>query len=101
MKLRDVHDRIAEIALTDVGSDVRIDAIMACVAIDGPSSVEMLTKMLRNEKEELAIRQRAARLLGTVSNDESRTALLAFLPIAPERLAVEISTSLAKSKPGG
>lgn len=101
MKLRSAHPRIAKIALTDIGSDVRIDAIMACVAIDGPASVEMLGKVLTNEKEELALRQRAARQLGLVNNDAARTALLSFLPTAPERLAVEISASLAKSKPGG
>jgi putative heme-binding domain-containing protein len=101
MKLRDVHSQIANIALTDIGSDVRIDAIMACVAIDGPASVEMLGNVLTNEKEELALRQRAARALGTVNSDAARASLLAFLPTAPERLAVEISSSLAKSKPGG
>jgi putative heme-binding domain-containing protein len=101
MKLRNAHARIAKIALIDVGSDVRIDAIMACVAIDGPASVEMLGRVLTNEKEELALRQRAARQLGLVNNDSARAALLAFLPTAPERLAVEISASLAKSKPGG
>jgi putative heme-binding domain-containing protein len=101
MKLRDAHPRIAKIALTDIGSDVRIDAIMACVAIDGPASVEMLDEVLTNDKEELALRQRAARQLGMVNNDAARAVLLAFLPTAPERLAVEISAALAKSKPGG
>lgn len=101
MKLRSAHQRIAKIALTDVGSDVRIDAIMACVAIDGPASVDMLGNVLTNEKEELALRQRAARQLGLVNNDDARKALLSFLPTAPERLAVEISASLAKSKAGG
>jgi putative heme-binding domain-containing protein len=101
MKLRDAHRRIAEIALTDIGSDVRIDAIMACVAIDGPASAEMLNSVLTDQKEELALRQRAARALGTVNTDAARASLLTFLPTAPERLAVEVSTSLAKSKPGG
>jgi putative heme-binding domain-containing protein len=36
-----------------------------------------------------------------VNNDDARTALLSFLPTAPERLAVEISAALARSKPGG
>ena len=61
MKLREAESRIATIALTDIGSDLRIDAIMASVAIDGPASVEMLGKVLNNQKEELALRQRAAR----------------------------------------
>src|SRR4029079_7874574 len=42
MKLRDVQPQIAKIALTDVGSNVRMDAIVASVAIDGPASVKML-----------------------------------------------------------
>jgi putative heme-binding domain-containing protein len=101
IKLRDAHRRIAEIALTDIGSDVRIDAIMACVAIDGPASVAMLNSVLNNQKEELALRQRAARALGAVNTAAARESLLTFLPTAPEQLAMEVSTSLAKSKPGG
>jgi putative heme-binding domain-containing protein len=100
MKLRDVHSKIAEIALTDVGSDIRIDALMACVAIDGPASVDMLNQTVLNQKEEMGLRQRAARLLGTVNDDAARASLLAFLPTAPERLAVEVASSLAKSKLG-
>jgi putative heme-binding domain-containing protein len=101
MKLRDVHQKIAEIALNDVGSDVRLDALLACVAIDGPASVEMLNKTLTNQKEELSLRQRAARSMGMVNNDETREKLIAFLPTAPERLAVEMAGSLAQSKAGG
>ena len=101
MKLREAHAKIAEIALTDIGSDVRIDAILACVAIDGPASVHMLNKILLNQKEERGLRQRAARALGTINNEAARNSLLAFLPAAPERLAVEVASSLAKSKSGG
>ena len=101
MKLRDSHSRIAEIALNEVGSKARIDAIMTCVALDGPASVEFLDKILTNHKEQVALRQRAARALGTVNNDAARECLLKFLATAPERLAVEVASSLSKSKPGG
>jgi putative heme-binding domain-containing protein len=101
MKLREVHAKIVEIALTDVGSDIRIDALLACVAIDGPASVDMLNKTMLNQKEEMGLRQRAARALGTVNNEAARASLLTFLPTAPERLAVEVASSLAKSKAGG
>jgi putative heme-binding domain-containing protein len=49
----------------------------------------------------MGLRQRAARALGTVNNEAARASLLAFLPAAPERLAVEVASSLAKSKTGG
>jgi putative heme-binding domain-containing protein len=101
MKLRDAHAAIAEIAVTDVGSDIRIEAILACVAIDGPASVGMLNRIMLNQNEEIGLRQRAARALGTVNNEAARTSLLAFLPSAPERLAVEVASSLAKSTTGG
>jgi putative heme-binding domain-containing protein len=100
MKLRDAHAKIAEIALTDVGSDIRIDALLDCVAIDGPASVDMLNKTLLNQKEEMGLRQRAARALGSVNNEAARASLLAFLSAAPERLAMEVAAALANSKPG-
>lgn len=101
MNLREAHTCIAEIAVDDVGSDVRLDALLACVALDGAASVDLLDRTMHSSAEELALRQRAARLLGTINTDAARESLLRFLPTAPERLAVEISASLAKTKPGG
>jgi putative heme-binding domain-containing protein len=101
MKLRDVHAKVAEIALNDIGSDVRLDAMLACVAIDGPASVDLLNQTLTNQKEEFGLRQRAARSLGMVNNDAAREHLLKFLPTAPQRLAVEMAGSLAQSQAGG
>ena len=101
MHLQEAQPRIAEIALKEINSDARIDAIMTCVTLDGPASVETFNKILTNNDEQIALRQRAARCLGTVNNDAARESLLKFLATAPERLAVEIATSLSKSKPGG
>ncbi|MCC7084477.1 MAG: c-type cytochrome [Pirellulales bacterium] len=101
LKLRNVHSKVAQIALNGDGSDVRLDALLACVAIDGPASVELLDQAMTNSKEELRLRQRAARSLGTVNNDAARGALLKFLPTAPERLAVEMAGALAESMVGG
>ena len=101
MNLHDAQPRIAEIALNEVGSDARIDAIMTCVTLDGPASVDVFNKILTNNSEQIALRQRTARCLGTVNNDAARECLLKFLATAPERLAVEVASSLSKSKPGG
>ncbi|MCC7476396.1 MAG: c-type cytochrome, partial [Pirellulales bacterium] len=101
IKLQAALPQLLEIAENDIGSDLRIGALIACVTIDGPGSVEMLNRMMHKEQEELALRQRAARSLGTVNNDAARAHLVGFLATAPERLAVEVAAALAKSKPGG
>jgi len=101
MHLSDTQPRIAELALNDLNSDVRINAIMTCVSLDGQASVETFNKILTNNDENIGLRQRAARCLGTVNNDAARECLLKSLFTAPERLEVEIAASLAKSKSGG
>jgi putative heme-binding domain-containing protein len=47
------------------------------------------------------LRQKAVQALATIDSDRARRELLACLAAAPERLAVDIATGLAATKPGG
>ena len=100
LRLVETLPRLAKIAVKDAGSDLRVGALLASVTIDGPGSIGLLKSILGNTSEELPLRQRAARALGNVNNEQARQELIDYLPKAPERLAVEIANSLAASKPG-
>lgn len=101
MKLRRVHDAVAAVGARDSRfADLRSAALDAGVAIDAGGSVPLLSEILGDATEPLDLRQKAASLLANINDEGARDQLLAQLPVAPERLAVEIAAALAASRPG-
>jgi putative heme-binding domain-containing protein len=75
-------------------------AIDTCVALDRTRSVALLGGLIGRGDEALAVRQKAAQALATISSDAARAELIRRLTAAPDRLAVEIAAGLAATKPG-
>lgn len=94
-------DLLAVAATSRHPVELRGAAIDACVANDAAASLPLLTTILGNPSEPLALRQKSAGALAGTNNTEAREALLAQLRTAPERLAVEIAAGLAQHKEGG
>jgi len=99
LRLMAVYDQLMRLATTP-RSPLRNDAMDACVANDPARSVSMLADILRNGREAIDIRQKAADALGGVGSPEAVDVLAGVLPSAAERLAVEIATSLASRREG-
>lgn len=100
LRLASVYDQLAALATSADHPPLRNDAIDACIANDAGRAVILLAGILENGGEPIDIRQKAAGALGGIGSPESQEALLAVLPSAPERLAVEIATALASRKEG-
>lgn len=80
---------------------LRPAALDACVAADRNRATPLLAGILANAAEPIKLRQHAATALARVNDEAARQELVANLPTAPERLAVEIAAALADSAPGG
>ncbi|MBL9125300.1 MAG: HEAT repeat domain-containing protein, partial [Planctomycetaceae bacterium] len=80
--------------------DLRPAAVDACLHVDSGRAIELLSAMLADPAEPLAIRQKAAQALATINNDAARAELVRQLATAPERLAVDIAVGLAGSPEG-
>lgn len=101
LRLGETFDCVAKVAGAAAKfPDLRQAAVDACVQIDANSSVTLLSTILADSTESLAMRQKAAQALGSLNNNATRTELLRHLAAAPEQLAVEIANSLAVSRQG-
>ncbi len=80
--------------------NLRAAAVDACAAIDAPRATPLLAAILSNAGEPMNLRQHSATALARINDDTSRQPLLAQLPVAPERLAIEIASGLADSPAG-
>lgn len=101
LRLADTFDDVASAAASRAKfSDLRPAAIDACLHVDKGRSIELLTALLGDPAEPLAIRQKAAQALATINNDATRTEFVRLMATAPERLAVELAVGLAASPEG-
>jgi putative heme-binding domain-containing protein len=94
----DLHVIAAE---TSRSVEIRAAAIEACATIDAPRAMPILTQILSNSSEPIALRQKVASALANVGSTEAIDALRAQLQTAPERLAIEIAAGMAKQKESG
>jgi putative heme-binding domain-containing protein len=96
-----VFDKLARAARWDARFDgLRVAAIDACVANDAARSIPLLTGILGNAGEPMALRQHSAAALARINDDRSRGQLVKQLQAAPERLSIEIAAALADSPQG-
>lgn len=75
-------------------------ALQALVAIDGKKHMPVLGKVLTDAAAPVALREKAAGLMGATNLPEAHAELLKALASAPGRLGTAIAVSLAGSKPG-
>ena len=101
LRIADTFDDVATAASQRAKfPDLRSAAVDACLHVDGERSVALLSEIIANPSEPLAIRQKAAQALATINNDATRAELARQLATAPERLAVDIAVGLAASPEG-
>lgn len=96
MRLAPLWETLAELA--GAGSawpELRPVALDTCLAVDAERTVAVAAAVLAGEQEPLAMRQKAAAILGGIGTYSAAQALLAQLPTAPEAVAAEIAFALA------
>ncbi|MBI2823662.1 MAG: HEAT repeat domain-containing protein [Planctomycetia bacterium] len=82
-------------------ADLRVPAIDACVANSAEQSVPVLSGILSDAAEAMAIRQKAAGALAGMALPAAREVLIEQLRAAPEKLSLEIARGLANTRDGG
>jgi putative heme-binding domain-containing protein len=81
--------------------DLRGPALEAAVACNRKDGTTLAQGLLGSSHEPIALRQKAAQVLGTLGDDAAaHDALAASLATAPERLGIEIAAALGNSKSG-
>jgi putative heme-binding domain-containing protein len=82
-------------------ADLRGPALEAAVACNRKDGTTLAQGLLGSSHEPIALRQKAAQVLGTLGDDAAaHNALAASLATAPERLGIEIAAALGNSKSG-
>lgn len=85
----------ALVAANNLPIELRSAVIDACVTIDAAATVPLLSRLLGESDQPLALRQKAATALANVPESAARETLVAQLRSAPDRLAIEIAAALA------
>lgn len=82
-------------------ADLRGAALEAAVACNRKDGTTLAQGLLGSSHEPIALRQKAAQVLGTLGDDAAaHDVLAASLATAPERLGIEIAAALGNSKNG-
>ena len=82
-------------------ADLRGPALEAAVACNRKDGTTLAQGLLGSSHEPIALRQKAAQVLGTLGDDvAAHDVLAASLATAPERLGIEIAAALGNSKNG-
>lgn len=82
-------------------ADLRGPALEAAVACNRKDGTTLAQGLLGSAHEPIALRQKAAQVLGTLGDDAAaHDVLAASLATAPERLGIEIAAALGNSKSG-
>jgi len=100
LKLSGVHAKLLEVAGKSPQTALRSTAIDACLAVDGPGSIDVLAAVAGSGGEPLDLRQKAAAGLAAIDAPAARGKLLELLPTAPDRLGVVIAAGLAGNVQG-
>jgi putative heme-binding domain-containing protein len=96
LRLAALYDLLGALVLDGATPvDLRSSAIDACVTNDAPRSIPLLSQVLSQSEQPLALRQKAATGLANLQEPAAREALVAQLRTASDRLAVEIGAGLA------
>lgn len=96
MQLASLWGALAELAAAESAwPELRPMALDTCLAVDAERTVSVAGAILAGAQEPLAMRQKAAAVLGGIGTRSAAEALLSQLPTAPEAVAAEIAFALA------
>ena len=84
----------------DVAEGARAHAMGALTVIDPKANLATIADVLTDAAAPIAMRDRAADLMGKQDRREAKTALLGALPAAPERLQSAIAAALVRRREG-
>ncbi len=98
LRLPDSFERLAALVISDKATAARYAAMDACVALDAARSVKLLSDVVGNGGQPLAVREKAGQALATINTDASRAELLRQIAAAPERLMIELATNMVNSR---
>ncbi len=91
-RFRDLDPAIKNVIIRhDLPESTRMHAMAALTAIDPRANLAVVGNVLADASAPIAMRERAANLLGNVDLAEAKTALLSNLATAPERLQSAIA----------
>lgn len=83
-----------------VDDSSRMHALKAIMVIDPKANLAIVAEVLAGARFPLPVRERAAELLGDLSDPRANEALTAQLPVSPEPLQKAIAAALAQKRPG-
>jgi len=84
----------------DLAEQPRTHAMGALTAIDPEAGLPTIVGVLNDAGAPIAMSQWAAHLLGNLDRPQAKSALLASLPVAPERLQFAIASALVRRREG-
>jgi putative heme-binding domain-containing protein len=100
-KFRDLDSAVKKvIERRDLPEQPRLHAMGALTVIDSKANLATIDGVLADSSVPMAMREWAANLLGNLNRPEANAALLANLPIAPERLQSAIAAALVRRRAG-
>jgi hypothetical protein len=101
LRFRDMEGDLKQvIERAELATEPRIQAMGALAALDPRASLDVVARVLGDASLAPEMRDWAAALLGNMDLPEARSALLADLPAAPERLQLTIAAALVRRRPG-
>jgi putative heme-binding domain-containing protein len=100
LRSADLAPALAILARREAIPELRPRALDACAVCDSQTATAAARDILVSAAEPLALRQRAAAVLGTVGGEEAEMILQSQLVVASESLAIHVAAALAL-RPGG
>ena len=100
LKLKELGDKLAQLAVQSSDSAIRSMAMDALTAIDGELALNVLKSILQDVTEPLDVRDKAADTLGKLDDDRGRRLLAQQLEAAPLGLTATIARRLALTPDG-
>ncbi len=98
---RDKQPMLRAIVLAASGGDAtRMQALSALMTLDPKANLATAAEVLAGGRNPAPLREQAAALLGNLGDPGGVAALVAQLPIAPERLQRAIASALVKNRAG-
>jgi putative heme-binding domain-containing protein len=88
------------VARKELSEQPRTHAMAALTVIDPEASFPAIVEVLGDAAAPIGMRQWAAHLLGNLEQSQAQSALLASLPVAPERLQFAIASALVRRRAG-
>ncbi len=100
-EFRDMQANLVKvIERNDLPDQPRAHAMGALTVIDPKANLGTIEKVLSDASKPIGMREWAAHLLGGIDRDPAKAALLAILPVAPERLQGAVAAALVRRREG-